>query len=195
MTVSHYLSTISSVTLSQAHPATPLRLTGTAMLSPSVTSWLSQLRKVIDIERVLMCACCVHTLISPRHILEYTHPCTNVDTHIHALTSAEASWPLAWQESSRWKFLVRSISNSEQMIRPVLKLQSSWRHQMQTIFWQRKSFWCLSLRHKKSEALSWKEYNCGYHCVTDAGSYRGPDEAQNLSYTTVITAHVIQPCI
>lgn len=161
MTVSHYLSTISSVTLSQAHPATPLRLTGTCW----VHRWPadcpnSEKSLTLNGYWCVHAAYSIHTLISPRHILEYTHPSTNVDTHIHALTSAEvepaeASWPLAWQEPSRWKFLVRSISNSEQMIRPVLKLQSSWQHQMQTIFWQRKSFWCLSLRHKKSEALSW----------------------------------------
>ena len=35
-----------------------------------------------------------------------------------------------------------------------VKLQRSWRHQMQTVFWQRKSFLCLNLKHKSQEARS-----------------------------------------
>lgn len=55
------------------------------------------------------------------------------------------------------KFWARSISNSEQMIKLVSKLQSSWQRQMQTIFWQRKSFWCLNFKHKSQR--HWAEIN------------------------------------
>lgn len=89
----------------------------------------------------------IHTLIPLRLMLEYTKADTRTFTSAEA-AQGEMSWPVAWQEPSRWKILVRSISNSEQMIRLVLKLQSGWQHQMQTVFWQRKSFWCLSLKHK-----------------------------------------------
>lgn len=90
----------------------------------------------------------------------YSYPIA--DTHTHTFTpveaeQGEASWPVAWQKPSRWKFWVRSISNSEQMIKLVSKLQSSWRRQMQTIFWQRKSIRCLNLKHKSQR--HWAEIN------------------------------------
>lgn len=43
------------------------------------------------------------------------------------------------------------------MIKLVSKLQSSWRRQMQTIFWQRESIWCLNLKHKSQR--HWAEIN------------------------------------
>lgn len=88
------------------------------------------------------------------YTLTFPHQaCAQKQNNTHTLPpgeaeQGEASWPVAWQKPSRWKFGVRSISNSEQMIKLVSKLRSSWRHQMQTIFWQRKSFWCLNLKHK-----------------------------------------------
>ncbi len=135
-------------------------LTGTVRVSPSEAHWLSRLEGVIDIERVLMSAWCTHlhahtvcTLIQCRHMHKGAH--IQQDCNLHTLTlppgeaeQREASWPVAWQRPSRWTLGLKIISNSEQMIKLVSKLQSGWRHQMQTIFWQRKTFWCLSHKVK-----------------------------------------------
>lgn len=75
--------------------------------------------------------CLVHTLTCTRTVYALRFPpgiCTNAHTYTPGeAEQGEASWPVAWQEPSRWTLWVRRISNSEQMIRLVSKPQSSWR--------------------------------------------------------------------